>query len=223
MTIGDLDADGKLDLAVASINSDQVSILLGNGSGGFAHAPGSPLTVAPIPWSVVFTDMDADGRLDLAVLSQSNSVEIRLNQTIVAADGTSCDDANVCTAPDSCTGGICSGIPVPAPAEVDNGLRVNRSGGTAVISWNLATGATSSAVLRGLVSALPVGPGGGDESCLNGNVPGNTLQWPDAPNPASGASFWYLVRGDNACGKGPYGFRAQNGTPTVARISTTCP
>lgn len=208
---------------MANVNSDNVAILLGNGSGGFSPAPGSPVAVAPIPWSVAFADMNADGRLDLAVACQSNSATILLNQTIVAPNGTGCDDANVCTTGDSCTGGVCSGTPVPPPAEVDDGVRVNRSGGAAVISWNLAPGASSSAVLRGLASALPVGPGGGDESCLAVNLPSTTLQWTDAVDPATGTCFWYLIRGDTACGKGPYGFQAQNGTPTVPRLSTTCP
>src|SRR5207247_7613084 len=44
------------------------------------------------------------------------------------------------------------------PAEVDNGVRVSGNGGTVVISWNLAPCATSSALMRGLLKGLPVGP-----------------------------------------------------------------
>ena len=224
VVIGDLNGDGKPDLVTANNNSHNVTILLGNGAGGFSPSTGSPVSVGANPRSVAASDVNGDGRLDLVVSNfTSNNVTILLNQTINAENGTVCDDANECTASDACTGGVCSGTPVPAPAEVDNGVRVTRSGVTATVSWNLAAGATSSAVLRGLESALPVGPGGGDESCLASGIPSTTLTWADAISPAPGASFWYLVRGDNACGKGPYGFEATNGVPTIPRASTTCP
>jgi hypothetical protein len=67
-------------------------------------------------------------------------------------------------------------------------------------------------VLRGLVSQLPVGPGGGDEACLDDDVTGASLM--DAEDPAPDVAFWYLVQGRNACGNGSYG---------PQRASTTCP
>ena len=138
------------------------------------------------------------------------------------ADGAACDDGNPCTANDACTSGVCGGAPVVAPAEVDDGVRLTRSGLDTVISWNLAAGAASSDVLRGLVSALPVGPGGGDEICLAQDLAAATLT--DSESPGLGAGFWYLVRGGNTCaGKGSYGFVVQGGAPTVERSSTTCP
>ena len=109
------------------------------------------------------------------------------------------------------------------PAEVDAGVRLRRNGLGAEISWHLAAGATASSILRGDVSALPVGPGGADETCLVDSVPANTLTWPDNENPEPGAGFWYLVRGENAYGHGPYGFEAYDGIPTVPRVSATCP
>jgi len=140
-----------------------------------------------------------------------------------APDGTGCNDGNACTTGDACSGGACGGTPGSPPAEVDSGVRLARSGSDAVISWQLAAGATSSAVLRGLVGALPVGPGGGDETCLAGSLPSTTLSWPDSLNPASGSCFWYLIRGDNACGHGSYGLQGVHGVPGAPRVSTTCP
>ena len=64
---GDFSGDGKLDLAVANLNDSSVSIMLGNGSGGFAQAAGSPLSVGSQPRSIGISDFNADGRLDLAV------------------------------------------------------------------------------------------------------------------------------------------------------------
>jgi hypothetical protein len=111
--------------------------------------------------------------------------------------------------------------PGPLPAEVDNGFRVARIGTNAVLTWNVADGATASAVLRGLVSGLPVGPGGFDERCLVENTDRDTITDPDVP--LLGDAFWYLVRGENASGKGPYGFEGVHGVPAAPRVSSSCP
>ena len=111
--------------------------------------------------------------------------------------------------------------PGPLPAEVDNGVRVSRSGSDAVIQWNLAAGATASGVLRGHVSELPVGGAGADERCLAANSEAVTLTDPELP--ATGDGFWYLVRGENLLGDGPYGFEGLHGVPAAPRLSATCP
>jgi hypothetical protein len=41
----------------------------------------------------------------------------------------------------------------------------------------------------------------------------------DAAIPAPGGGFWYLSRGENACGNGTYGTQS-NASP---RVTTTCP
>ncbi len=45
VAIGDLNSDGKPDLAVACINSNTIQVLLGNGAGAF----GSPSALPPVP------------------------------------------------------------------------------------------------------------------------------------------------------------------------------
>src|SRR5207244_4079079 len=67
VAIGDANGDGRLDLAAANLRSDNVTILLGNGSGGFSPAAGSPVTVGTNPEFVAVGDVNGDGRLDLAV------------------------------------------------------------------------------------------------------------------------------------------------------------
>ena len=115
----------------------------------------------------------------------------------------------------------CQGTPGDLPAEVDDGVRVSRSGPDAVLEWNLAANATSSDVLRGLVRGLPVGPGGAEERCLIHDTVARTLTDADLPSP--GDSFWYLIRGENPCGSGTYGFEGLNGAPAAPRLSATCP
>ncbi len=66
ITAGDLNGDGDIDLATANYYSDDVSVLLGDGSGGFTAAPGSPLAVGDGPTSVAIGDLDGDGETDLA-------------------------------------------------------------------------------------------------------------------------------------------------------------
>ncbi|GAB3882867.1 FG-GAP-like repeat-containing protein [Spirosoma agri] len=63
--VGDFNGDGKLDIAVACFHSGSLSILLGDGLGGF----GTP-TIIPVGaslTSVAVTDFNKDGKLDLVM------------------------------------------------------------------------------------------------------------------------------------------------------------
>lgn len=65
--VGDFNGDGKPDLAVANSGDNNVTLLLGDGRGGFSAAPGSPLGLGgSLPNAVIAADFNADGRLDLA-------------------------------------------------------------------------------------------------------------------------------------------------------------
>jgi FG-GAP-like repeat len=63
---GDFNLDTKPDLAVANDQSSNVTILLGDGTGAFVPAPGSPVTVGSHPESVAVGDYNNDGRPDFA-------------------------------------------------------------------------------------------------------------------------------------------------------------
>jgi FG-GAP-like repeat len=75
----DVNGDGKRDFAVANLGSDDVTILLGNGSGGFGAASGSPVPVGDGPIAIETADLNGDGKADLAVANgSSNDVTVLL-------------------------------------------------------------------------------------------------------------------------------------------------
>jgi hypothetical protein len=79
VAVGDFNNDTILDLAVANQNSDNVSILLGNGNGTFVDTPAVNFGVGDEPISVAVGDFNNDTILDLAVANQvSDNVSILL-------------------------------------------------------------------------------------------------------------------------------------------------
>lgn len=63
----DFNKDNIVDLAVANLGSSTVSVLLGNGSGGFSEAAGSPLSAGSGTAGITSADFNLDGNADLAV------------------------------------------------------------------------------------------------------------------------------------------------------------
>ncbi|GAC1632344.1 MAG: hypothetical protein NVS9B14_05480 [Candidatus Acidiferrum sp.] len=61
------------DLVIANSTSNTVTVLLGNGDGTFAEAPGSPFPVGTQPGSVVIADFNNDGKLDFAVADSADN------------------------------------------------------------------------------------------------------------------------------------------------------
>lgn len=77
VAISDLNGDGSPDLAVANYGSGDVSVLLGNGSGGFQTQ--QTFAAGSNPHSVTIGDLNGDGILDLAVANQgSHDVSVLL-------------------------------------------------------------------------------------------------------------------------------------------------
>ena len=153
-------------------------------------------------------DDDADGVSDTI----DNCIRLS-NPSQIDQDGDKTGDACDCAPADLSTYAI--------PSEI--GRLIVGESGKDVLSWCSATlsGGTSSVhqVLRGEVVNLPVG-GGIGESCLQIGSPSTTLT--DATVPPATQSFWYLVRGKNACGTGTYGFSRSHETSTE-RITPACP
>jgi hypothetical protein len=67
IAVGDFNRDGRLDLAFANHETQHLTVLLGDGRGGFAPAPHSPFPVAvrPHPHGIATGDFNGDGNLDL--------------------------------------------------------------------------------------------------------------------------------------------------------------
>jgi hypothetical protein len=81
MVLGDLSGDGKLDLATANHDSYGVTLLFGDGQGGFAIAPHSPVIMKegqrPHTHGLLTGDLNGDGQFDLvSVNSEDNDVSV---------------------------------------------------------------------------------------------------------------------------------------------------
>src|SRR5437867_7290500 len=77
VAIGDLNGDGKPDLAVANESVNTVSVLLGNGAGGFGAK--TDFATGTNPLSVAIGDLNGDGKPDLAVANNDpNTVSVLL-------------------------------------------------------------------------------------------------------------------------------------------------
>ncbi|HYG82663.1 MAG TPA: VCBS repeat-containing protein, partial [Pyrinomonadaceae bacterium] len=79
LNLSDLNSDGRLDITTSNQNDGSVSVLLGDGRGGFAPAPGSPFAVGRDPYPHAVADVSGDGRLDIVTPNvRGNSVTVLL-------------------------------------------------------------------------------------------------------------------------------------------------
>ncbi len=77
IVLGDVDNDGNLDAVSVNFSTDDASVLLGDGAGGFGMPTIYP--VGNVPTAVVLPDLNNDGNADLvAVNSGDNQVAVRL-------------------------------------------------------------------------------------------------------------------------------------------------
>ncbi len=93
VAIGDLNSDGKPDLAVTNFTSGVISIFINQSTKGSittnSFAPKINFNVGTLPTTVKIGDLDGDSKPDLAVANRgSNNISVLLNTTINASSTT---------------------------------------------------------------------------------------------------------------------------------------
>ncbi len=92
---GDLNGDGKLDLVIANFDAGKISVLLGQGDGGFASPVDYP--VGKQPAFVLMADVNGDGKLDVVVCNEADGT---LSVLLGNGDGTLQNATTYKTVPD---------------------------------------------------------------------------------------------------------------------------
>jgi hypothetical protein len=70
----DFNHDGLPDVVTTNLDDGTVTILLGDGEGGFRNAPGSPFQAGAKPWQVFVDDVDGDGNADLVIIPYQRDI-----------------------------------------------------------------------------------------------------------------------------------------------------
>ena len=190
VVVGDFNADGIQDLAVANESSNNVSVLLGNGLGGFTAATGSPFAVGPQPASVVVGDFNGDGIQDLATANYGgNTVTVLLGTGSGGFAGATGSPFAVGTNPNSVVVGDFNGDGIQDLATANYGgntatvLLGNGSGGfTPAASNSFALGTNPRAIGvgdfngDGIEDLVTANNGSNNITVLLGVAPGTTPQ-----------------------------------------------
>lgn len=87
----DLNNDGISDIVTTNSESNNATILLANGKGGFNEAAGSPFACGDNPFGIAIGDINADGKPDLAIINSPGSMaegKGKNGLTVLLGDGT---------------------------------------------------------------------------------------------------------------------------------------
>jgi FG-GAP-like repeat len=89
LRVADFNKDGIPDVVTTDLGQNAVTILLGDGHGGFREASGSPFAAGAAPWAVAIDDVNKDGNLDLVVIPYAPDVKDpkQVGMTVLLGDG----------------------------------------------------------------------------------------------------------------------------------------
>jgi hypothetical protein len=154
IAVGDFNRDGILDLAVANHTDGNVTILLGDGLGGFTEEPTtSPFTVGAGPHGIITADFNGDGKLDLAVANETDgSVSILLGTgsgTFAAHSDFAADTGSVSVAAGDFDGDGILDLAVANSGNHDVSILIGNGNGTFHPAVNFNVGNSPSAVAAG--------------------------------------------------------------------------
>ncbi len=85
----DFNHDGLPDIVTTNLDDGTVTILLGDGQGGFHEASGSPFAAGAKPWQDYVGDLNGDGNADLAIIPYQRDIAGPSENvvTVLAGDG----------------------------------------------------------------------------------------------------------------------------------------
>lgn len=72
IAVADMNKDGNPDILVTNADDESISVLLGDGTGKFHQAAGSPFHAGHLPNDLAIADMNGDGNLDLIVANHQS-------------------------------------------------------------------------------------------------------------------------------------------------------
>ncbi len=214
VTLGDVNNDGNLDMAVAT--GSGVAVLLGDGRGGFRFAAGPGTFYDGLSAvHVRAADFDHDGNLDLAIghansrtltLLRGNGVggfffPPPLDFEVEATNDLAVDDFDGNGSADLVAAGLDGSVSVLVNRTQNSILTLQGDR----LFWTAVGTVTNYDVVRGGLQALH-GSGGNftfaTDACLTNDLPFLSADDPSAP--PLGDGFWYLVRADVQVGKATY-------------------